>query len=136
MTCKSVDDQVYKSLMDQRTPFDKENIMKYNCTVYNLNYPKSLINMLSPKDQASFSQSQQVDPNMLYQLNPTAYSLKMAEGGSSAKNGYPPACNYGKHKGCSHNPEPYYELSTAYDPMSGSQCINYGQDLNLQYVNK
>ena len=136
MTCKSVDDQVYKSLMDQRTPFDKENIMKYNCTVYNLNYPKSLINMLSPTDQASFSQSQQVDPNMLYQLNPTAYSLKMAEGGSSAKNGYPPACNYGKNKGCSHNPEPYYELSTAYDPMSGSQCINYGQDLNLQYVRK
>jgi hypothetical protein len=135
MTCKSVDDQVYKSLMAQRTPYDKENISRYNCTVYNLNYPKSLVNMLSPKDKASFNPSQQVDPNMLYQLNPTAYSLKMAEGASSAKNGYPPSCNYGKHdKGCSQNPNPYYDLSTAYDPMSGSQCINYGQDLNLQYV--
>jgi hypothetical protein len=137
MTCKSVNDEVYKSLMDQRTPFDKENISKYNCAMFSLTYPKSLVSMLPPKDQSSFNPNQQVDPNILYQLNPTPYNLKMAQGGSSTNNAYPPACNFGKHdKGCPHNPDPYYDLSTAYDPMSGSQCINYGQDLNLQYVRK
>jgi hypothetical protein len=137
MTCKSVNDEVYKSLMDQRTPYDKENISRYNCVKYDLIYPKSLVSMLPPQAQVSFNQNQQVDPNLLYQLNPTAYSVKMSQGDSSTKNVYPPSCGYGKHeKGCSHNPNPYYDLSIAYDPMSGSQCINYGQDLNLQTVRK
>lgn len=136
MTCKSNDDSVYKSLMNQRTENDKQNISKYNCSFLNVNYPKSLVSMLPPDNQVTFRANNLVDPNVLYQLNPTALSVKSVQG-SSKDNTYPPGCGFGQNlKGCQHNPEAYYHLSHAYDPTSGPDCINLGQDLNLQYAQK
>jgi len=137
MTCKSNDDSVYKSLMNQRTENDKQNISKYNCSFLNVTYPKSLVSMLEPNMQATFRATNLVDPNVLYQLNPTSSTLKYSKGLSSKDNTYPPSCGFGQNlNGCQHNPDPYYHLSHAYDPTSGPDCINLGQDLNLQYVKK
>lgn len=136
MTCKSVNDSVYQSLMSQRTEHDKQEMSKYNCSFLNVSYPKSLVSMLSPNDQATFKANKMVDPNVLYQLNPTALTVKSSQG-TNKDNTYPPNCGFGKNvSGCQRNPDPYYNLLHAYDPTSGSECINYGQDLNLQYVNK
>jgi hypothetical protein len=137
-TC--ADDAVYKSLMAQRSQQDQKNIMKYNCVNYQMSYPKSLVSMLPPTSRAGFSRPFTVDPAVQYQLNPTLESVKAVQGESSNNNAYPPSCGFGNaafHKGdCSATPYPYYGLANAYNPTSGSKCINYGQDLNLMYASK
>jgi hypothetical protein len=102
-------------------------------------YPQALISMLPPQQRSSFSGKKTVNPAALYQLAPTPESIKMAGTVSSSKNSYPPSCGYANvPQGLcgGKTPYPYPGLGYAYNPNSGSNCINYGQDLNLQYVQK
>ena len=136
-TC--ADDKVYLDLMNQRTQRDKEQLMTYNCVNFERQYPQGLVSMLPPQNRASFSGKQLVNPAALYQLNPTPESIKMAGTVSSSKNVFPPSCGFANvPQGlcAKQTPYSYPNLEYAYNPTSGSKCINYGQDLNLQYVQK
>jgi hypothetical protein len=137
MTCRNQDDKVYLDLMNQRTQYDKDMIKQYNCINYVKTYPESLLSMVNPKDVARIPATRTVDLAVSYQLNPTAQTVKAAQGYSSATNkgAYPPSCGFDKidkSKLCSNmTPGPYYSLYLAYNPTSGSNGINLGQDLNL-----
>lgn len=128
---------VLKQAMDLRTQNDKEQMMKYNCAMYQRSYQHCVTSMLSPQDNVSFKPVKMVDPALSYQLNPTPESLALARGLSSgSKPTYPP-CNpeWNKpsmHVCKMHEPYAYYYLSDAYNPMAGSQAVNYGQNLNMK----
>jgi hypothetical protein len=137
MTCRNQDDEVYLSLMNQRTQYDKDMIRQYNCINFVKTYPESLLSMVNPTQRARVSATQNIDLAVSYQLNPTAQTVKAAQGQSNTTNKapYPPSCGFDKidrSKMCSHmTPGPYANLNIAYNPTSGSSCINLGQDLNL-----
>ena len=136
MSCRNQNDEVYLDLMSQRTQYDKDMIKQFNCINYVKTYPESLLSMMNPKDRTRISASQNVDLAVSYQLNPTAQSVKSAQGQSSTTNkgAYPPACgydNYDRSKLCNNmTPGPYPSIDIAYNPTVGSSCINLGQDLN------
>jgi len=142
MTCKNQDDEVYLSLMNQRTQHDKDMINQYNCINYVKTYPQSLVSMMAPNDRPTFPATQTIDTNISYQLNPTVQSIKMAQGMSNSTNkgAYPPNCGFDRVDRqllCDQQtPYPYANLDFAYNPTSGSKCINLNQDLNFQYQKK
>jgi hypothetical protein len=139
MSCQNQNDKVYLDLMNQRTENDKKMISQYDCIVYERTYPDSLLSMLPPSQRIGFPAKQTVDLAVSYQLNPTAQSVKAAQGQSNTTNKapYPPACGFNKYDRtqlCSRTtPGPYSNLDIAYNPLAGSSCINLGQDLNFQY---
>jgi len=143
MSCKNQDDEVYLDLMNQRTPHDKKMIEQYNCINYTMSYPPSLVSMLPPQAQVQFQPMQVINTDISYQLNPTAQSIDMAKGMSNTTNSgnpYPPSCGFNrvdKSLLCNRQtPNAYPNLDFAYNPISGSRCINLNQDLNYQYSKK
>jgi hypothetical protein len=135
-TCSN--DKVYLELMRARTPNDQNMIQNYNCSNYKMSYPNPILSMLPPNKRASFSGISTLNFDSMYQLNPDKESIKMAGLSSSNNNKYPPSCGFDQTPPglCRETPGGYYNLASAYNPMSGSKCVNYGQDLNLQYMNK
>lgn len=137
MSCKYDMDPVYLDLMNQRTQHDKEMIQQYNCVSYQKKFEPSIVGMLPPSAQKTFQPVQMVNPSVSYQLNPTMQSIANAKGNDSTANAYPPTCGFNKFVKsdiCDHmTPYSYPALDFAYNPTSGSRCINLGQDLNLQY---
>lgn len=142
MSCKNQNDEVYMDLMNQRTQYDKDQIKQYNCINFERTYSDSMVSMLAPSVRTNFQQTKSIDLGVSYQLNPTAASVKAAQGSSSTTNKgvYPPKCGfdqYDKNQLCSQStPGPYASLDIAYNPTIGSKCINLGQDLNFQYGGK
>ena len=138
MTCKYNMDPVYLDLMNQRTQHDKKMIQQYNCVQFQKTYEPSIVGMLPPVSRASFQAVQMVNPAVSYQLNPTTESIQRAQGiDSKVNSNYPPNCGFNKFipsDVCDYTtPYTYPALDFAYNPTSGSRCINLGQDLNLQY---
>lgn len=134
----SQDNDVYMSLMSQRTENDKNNIRQYNCINYKRTITPSIVSMLAPAAQASFVATQVVNPNVMYMLNPTPDSVKAMAGASQDINTtYPPSCNFDKmpNEGVCRNStsNAYPGLDFAYSPTTGSKNINLGQNLNMQY---
>lgn len=138
MSCKYDMDPVYLDLMNQRTQHDKEMIQQYNCVSYQKKFEPSIVGMLAPSVQKTFNPVTTFSPSVHYQLNPTTQSIANAKGNDSNVNSvYPPTCGFNKFVKsdvCDHmTPYSYPALDFAYNPTSGSRCINLGQDLNLQY---
>lgn len=131
-------DSTYEKLMAQRTIGDQTKLKQYDCVQYQNTVSPSMVAMLSPVEQLSFQPVQMVNPSISYQLNPTAYSIQMAQNIDSKNNSdYPPRCGYqtvNPNDICKgQTPGPYYHLDQAYFPQSGSRYINTGQELNLLY---
>ena len=137
MSCKYDMDPVYLNLMSLRTENDKKMIQEFNCVSYERKFAPSIVGMLPPSARKTFQPVQAVNPSVSYQLNPTAQSIANAKGNDSTANVYPPNCGFNKFVKsdvCDHmTPYTYPALDFAYNPTSGSRCINLGQDLNLQY---
>ena len=137
-SCNSQNNEVYMSLMNQRTQNDQSNIRQYNCVNFVRTISPSIVSMLSPPAQASFVATKTVNPNVMYMLAPTNESVKTMASMSVDKNDtYPPPCGYNSmpENICRNStPNAYPGLNFAYDPTTGSKCINVGQNLNMQYT--
>jgi hypothetical protein len=132
-----MDNSVYMQAMDQRSDGDKMMLKMNNCTTFKKEIPKSLVSMMSSKNQLQFNAKQTFNPSLFYQLNPTKSSLQEASSESKDVNSYPPSCNFDqKLTGCPmRTPYGYPYLQSAYNPTIGSN-LNLGQALNFQYTGK
>ena len=141
-SCNSQNNEVYMSLMYQRTQNDQSNIKQYNCVNFTRTITPSIVAMLAPSAQASFMATKTVNPSVMYMLAPTPESVNktMASSMSVDKNDtYPPSCGYNSmpENICRNStPSAYPGLNLAYDPTTGSRCVNAGQNLNMQYTDK
>lgn len=102
-------------LLKGRTSNDQKSIDIYKNESRNKILPPALLGTLDPSVVAQFSLPKPVNTTAMYSYTPM-----------------PPVAS----KGVCVTPGPYYTLSTAYNEQVGSECINFGQDLNYAACTK
>ena len=118
-----------------RSQADRMAMQIYNCVTYDRTFSQSALNMLAPQTRANIQAVQTVYPGVAYSLNPSPKEVQaaMASVSNDSNKGMVP-CSLIKYNGEYSTPGPYYQLANAYGPQLGSKCINFGQDLNLEYM--
>ena len=101
-------------LLKGRTSNDQKSIDIYKNDTVSILYPPALADTLSPENRKVLT-LKPVNTAAMYSYTPMQ---PMAS------------------KGVCLTPGPYYTLSTAYNEQVGSECINFGQDLNYAACTK
>jgi hypothetical protein len=102
-------------LLKGRTSNDQKSINTYKNDTVSILYPPALLSTFNPAIVAQYSLPKPVNTAAMYSYTPMQ---SMAS------------------KGVCLTPGPYYTLSTAYNEQVGSDCVNFGQDLNYAACTK